>query len=264
MLNTADGIDTVDPAGRPAEKPPSFIGLGGASALIAIVILVISSPAARFRLGALVPALAILIAVHLIPFYVLGRCAAVTVEAFELFFGGALVRWRHDGTWFSVNWFPLGGFVKFKGIDVATGGNTEGTWHRLPRIARAAICLSGPTALLLLALIALGPASFREDVRETSTQVAELAVHPAAVIKRFLAFVDSSPFRIILGAIGVKLAFVNLLPLPLVNGGQAIVELANLHRHRRLMTYFELASLALILAGFIIIVYNALAVAVRG
>jgi membrane-associated protease RseP (regulator of RpoE activity) len=262
MRDQANSIDTLNPVeAPPAPRPPGFVGVFGALSLIAVAILLVKSPAARLRLGILMPAFTILLATHLIPFYVFARLGKVTVQEFSLFFGGALLRWRRGETWFAVNWFPLGGYVKFKGMDNApTAQGLEGTWQRLPPVLRAAICLSGPISVLLLSLIALGTDLFRDNLLGSPIQVRQLVENPAATIRSFLHFVDSAPFLVILGACGVKLSLMNLLPLPIMNGGQALVELTGLNRHRRLMEYFQLASLAIILASLIFIVYNAFVV----
>ncbi|MDB5319408.1 MAG: hypothetical protein JWN40_1039 [Phycisphaerales bacterium] len=264
MHDLANSMDVSDPAARPAESPPGFVGVFGALSLVAIAILIVTSRAARFRLGILVPAFTILLITHLTAFYVFARLGKITVQEFSLFSGGALLRWRRGETWFVVNWFPFGGHVKHKGMDdPSTAKGAEGTWQRLPPILRAAICLSGPICLLVLALIALGPDGFLESLLRTPSQFRELVVNPTTTMQSFLAFVDHAPFLVTLGACAVKLAIVNLLPLPLMNGGQALMELTRLSRRRRLVAGLEIASLAITVACLIFILYNALVLVVR-
>jgi hypothetical protein len=248
--------DAVDSEAEAPEKP-RYIGVIELLILIAVSLFLIEMPSARLRVTKLLAAYAILLPIHLLPFYILGRCAHITVEQVAFFMGGALLRWRQGQTWFSVGWWPIGGFVRFKGMrsDVATPA--VGTWPSAARFTRVFNCLSGPLALCIFSLIVLGSFAFEENLRQTPQQVRDFLADSKRSTKQFLHFVDSAPMPALLGACGVKLMIANTLPLPLLNGGQAIIELFNLRKHRRALGYLELLSLLLILASFIYLVYSA-------
>jgi membrane-associated protease RseP (regulator of RpoE activity) len=244
-----------------APAKPSFIGPLGVGVLLALAVGMLRSPATVLRVGKLAPATAICVVVHLMTFYVLARAAGVAVEVVSIFFGGALLRFRWGGTWFVVNWLPVGGFVKMKGMtgqpDAADG------WRGLSRLSRAAFCLAGPWAVLALGLCVLGPAKFKADLLRVPGQLVEVLRRDGPGAGGILYFVEHAPFRDVLGAVAVLFGIVNLLPLPIVNGGQAIAELLDLDARSPWLQRIQIASLAVVLTFVLLVFYKAMAPAVR-
>lgn len=100
-----------------------------------------------------------LILIHEWGHFIMARRSGVEVEEFGLGFPPrAKIIKKHSGTIYSLNWLPLGGFVKLKGehdIDEEPGtfGATT-TWNKV-RIMMAGVVMNLATALVLLTLVAL-------------------------------------------------------------------------------------------------------------
>ena len=65
----------------------------------------------------IIPILAVLILIHEIGHFVAARLIGVKVEEFGIGFPPRLKGWRHKGVVWSLNWIPLGGFVRVLGED---------------------------------------------------------------------------------------------------------------------------------------------------
>lgn len=95
--------------------------------------------------------LALLIIVHEAGHYLVARWMKVDVEEFGLGFPPrmkSLFTWR--GTLFSLNWIPLGGFVRLKGESDPT---IPGGMGAASPLARIAILLGGPLMNLLVGIL---------------------------------------------------------------------------------------------------------------
>ena len=119
-------------------------------------------------LAAFVPMLGILIFVHELGHFVVAKLCGVRVLKFSLGFGPPIgigrfrLRWVRNGTEYVVAWFPLGGFVKMLGENLAIQGEdppeidaapdeyleAKPTWQKL------SITLAGPAMNLLLPVLA--------------------------------------------------------------------------------------------------------------
>ncbi len=117
-------------------------------------------------LFAVIPMLGVLIFVHELGHFVVAKLCGVRVLKFSLGFGSpigfgnARMRWVRGGTEYVIAWFPLGGFVKMLGEQMAGVQGEEGevvedaspdeylnakrTWQKL------AITFAGPAMTLLL------------------------------------------------------------------------------------------------------------------
>ncbi|MDD9950505.1 MAG: site-2 protease family protein [Zetaproteobacteria bacterium] len=103
---------------------------------------------------AMVVFLGILVFVHELGHYLVGRAVGIGVEVFSLGFGPRLVGFRHGGTDYRISGLPFGGYVKFAGV--VASEHVEPPFvgremYRSPAWARAATILAGPLANLLLA-----------------------------------------------------------------------------------------------------------------
>lgn len=120
-------------------------------------------------LYAVVPMLGLLIFVHELGHFVVAKLCGVRVLKFSLGFGSpigfgnARLRWVRGGTEYVIAWFPLGGFVKMLGEQMAGVQGEEGefvedaspdeylnakrTWQKL------AITFAGPAMNLLLPVV---------------------------------------------------------------------------------------------------------------
>jgi regulator of sigma E protease len=118
-------------------------------------------------LAAFVPMLGVLIFVHELGHFVVAKLCGVRVLKFSLGFGPPIgvgrfrLRWVRNGTEYVVAWFPLGGFVKMLGENLAIQGEdppeidaapdeyleAKPTWQKL------SITLAGPAMNLLLPVV---------------------------------------------------------------------------------------------------------------
>ena len=118
--------------------------------------------------------LVILVLVHEVGHFVAAKLAGITVQEFGIGFPprATSVMWR--GTRYSLNWLPLGGFVKMLGEDgdiearrmrerglseAATEQAMEGAFNRKPILVRIGVLLAGVVMNFLLAAVLFSIAS---------------------------------------------------------------------------------------------------------
>ena len=108
--------------------------------------------------------LSLIVAVHELGHYFVGRWCRVKIDAFSLGFGPELfARVDSRGTRWRIGALPLGGYVKFHGdanassVSVGEGGNSavdrSFTLAGQPLRNRAAIVVAGPVANFILAFV---------------------------------------------------------------------------------------------------------------
>lgn len=100
--------------------------------------------------------LGVLVLVHELGHYLVGRWCGIAVEVFSIGFGPRIFGWTSRGTDYRLSWIPLGGYVKFAGAhpaeDVPEG--LKGIAFRDASLkARAATIFAGPLANFLLAIV---------------------------------------------------------------------------------------------------------------
>ena len=105
---------------------------------------------------AVVILLGLLVLIHELGHYLVGRWCGIAVETFSIGFGPRILGFRRGGTDYQISWIPLGGFVKFAGAhpseDVPAGLKGIGFLQAsLPK--RAATIVAGPAANFLLAVV---------------------------------------------------------------------------------------------------------------
>ncbi len=104
---------------------------------------------------AVVVFLGILIFVHELGHFIVGRLCGIGVEIFSIGFGPKLFGFERNGTLYQVALLPLGGFVKFAGAYPDEEVKELHRGHELNKagaLARLATISAGPLANLLLAL----------------------------------------------------------------------------------------------------------------
>jgi regulator of sigma E protease len=118
--------------------------------------------------GAFIAVLVILVLVHELGHFVAAKLAGITVEEFGVGFPPRIASLRWRGTRYSLNWIPLGGFVKMLGEDgevevrrLREQGMSEpeiaeameGAFNRKPVAVRLAVLLAGVAMNFLLAVV---------------------------------------------------------------------------------------------------------------
>jgi len=118
-----------------------------------------------FAQGALLTALSFVVIFGLIVFFhelghfAVAKAAGVRVFEFALGFGPVLLKTRRGETQYSIRAIPLGGFVKFAGMDAALSPDQEipeddeRNFHKKPLWQRMAIIAAGPFMNFLLAFL---------------------------------------------------------------------------------------------------------------
>lgn len=96
--------------------------------------------------------LGVLVFFHELGHYWVARRNGIIVEEFGLGYPPrALKLFRYDGTDFTLNWLPFGGFARMKGEDA--GDMAPGSFNAASRGARAATLFAGPAMNFLLAVV---------------------------------------------------------------------------------------------------------------
>jgi membrane-associated protease RseP (regulator of RpoE activity) len=162
--------------------------------------------------------------IHLLGFLLLSRLWKVQIDTVSLFGGPRLFRFRFRGTTIDVRSIPMGGSVKFVGME-ADADPKPGTFNALHPLVRALIQLAGPLALLALAACLIGPiradAAFRSGVVQFLTGMFSQA-RAKEQFASIAQFVPTVPWTIVLGFMAAKMAGFNALPIPVLNGGEAL------------------------------------------
>ncbi len=105
---------------------------------------------------AIVFLIAVLIFVHELGHFIIGRLCGIGVETFSIGFGPRLFAFTRNGTVYQVAWLPLGGYVKFAGTlpheevaDIHRGQEM----YLASKTRRALTIAAGPVANFLLAVL---------------------------------------------------------------------------------------------------------------
>ncbi len=94
--------------------------------------------------------LAILVLVHELGHFLTARFFKIDVEEFGFGFPPRIMGWKKGNTTYTINWIPLGGFVRIKGEDQPADKSPGNFGHKPARI-RAAVIGAGVFMNLLLA-----------------------------------------------------------------------------------------------------------------
>jgi regulator of sigma E protease len=114
------------------------------------------SPSPWFFLAA-VPVFALLVLIHEFGHFIVAKWAGVRVEEFGIGFPPRLAGIKRGETLYSINWLPIGGFVRMPGENGETtdeNGNPDpGSFASKSAGKRAAVLLAGVTMNLILAVL---------------------------------------------------------------------------------------------------------------
>lgn len=100
--------------------------------------------------------LGLLILIHELGHFVVGRFFGIGVEVFSIGFGQKIFSFNRNGTDYRISWLPLGGYVKFAGASRTEPVPPHFVGKEMFRTSpavRAAVLFAGPFANLLLAAI---------------------------------------------------------------------------------------------------------------
>ncbi len=117
-----------------------------------------AAPSLPFTVLAFLLAIGVLVVIHELGHYWVGRWCGVRAEAFSVGFGREVIgRTDRRGTRWSLAWLPLGGYVRFAGDMNPASANTNalaepGTFQAASLWRRALIVFAGPAVNLLFAI----------------------------------------------------------------------------------------------------------------
>jgi len=124
---------------------------------------------------------------------------------------------------------PLGASVRFPNVHENEGEYPEAQlFENKPRHVRTAIALAGPAGMLVAALVLRGTTGWHSFVRAFE-QIVMGALAPssrgAELVTGYLHLVTTEGAMTAIGALLAKFAAYNLFPLPIVAGGNAVIQL---------------------------------------
>jgi len=123
---------------------------------------------------------------------------------------------------------PLGASVRFPSAHENQGEYPDGQlFENKPRYVRTAIMLTGPAGMLVAALALRGATGWHSFVRAFE-QIVMGALAPssrgAELVTGYLHLVSTEGAVTAIGALLAKFAACNLLPLPIMAGGNALIQ----------------------------------------
>lgn len=208
---------------------------------------------------ALLVAFFVTIALHILTMALTGRLCGLEVRIVSLGVGPTLLRVGP----LRLGVLPFAGHVRFADADSLDPDGLEAAPDRslpeLPLPAQLAIVLSGCATLLVLAVYIAGAPSLAAAMAAPRQFLAG-AMAPMSTAQQLIAQMGTTThqvgFPVLLSLVAAKVAALNLLPLPGLNGGAAC---AMLGRHWRLdrfwpqaMTSVLWAVLLLSLSGWLL------------
>lgn len=149
--------------------------------------------------------LGVLVFFHELGHYLAARRSGIVVEEFGMGYPPRAAKlFRYDGTDFTLNWLPFGGFARMKGEDA--GDMSPGSFNAASRRGRAFTLFAGPLMNLVLAVI-LFAASFMVGGSEVLLAYPQVVDSPSEAATS----IGLRPGDVLLSAGGVD-TFINAIP----------------------------------------------------
>ncbi len=162
----------------------------------------------------------ITVAVHVTAMAAGGWLVGAPIEEISLFSGKKLIRTKFGDTKFSVGFIPFGGFVKF-----------DDAFQKIHPLKRVFVATCGCMALVFLAAVVFGSSEALRKFLIGFYQIVSGAFAPRStgsqLLRAFYEYVRNNSFTLCVGLVATKLAAFNLLPLPVLNGGDITLAILN-------------------------------------
>jgi regulator of sigma E protease len=177
----------------------------------------------------------LIITIHEFGHWFFCKLFGVATPEFAIGLGPTLLEWIIAGTRFTIGLFPLGGYVDIEGMHSATIGFEQFSFALKPLWQKMFIIFGGIIANTVFGLATIGILSVRRTYFLKKRDVSELehdpAFHNGGLIGPIgiISMVSRSTlyglpfFAYLLALISINLAIFNLIPLPLLDGGQALI-----------------------------------------
>jgi membrane-associated protease RseP (regulator of RpoE activity) len=173
----------------------------------------------------------IVMLVHTAGLAIAGRIAKASILEIAIFTGPALIKIKIRGVAFRLNLLPIGSYVHYATALDASDPDGAKLLKDLHPLTRAIIASSGCIALLLLGAACLGTAVTQHTMSGFS-QIIMGALSPLAygaqLLQQLYQFASTEPLFATLGLVASKETAFNLLPIPVLNGGDIIINLVSI------------------------------------
>lgn len=184
----------------------------------------------------------LVVGVHEFGHWSMCHMVGVGTPTFSIGVGPTLTEFRLGNTQFSIGLFPIGGFVEMLGSRLPVAGFESQSFATQPFIIKLLIILGGIIFNLLFGIFMLFYSGIlaqkREDTPNTTARQDEDNHHshssspskreiigPIGIITLMAKSASSGldTYFYILGVLSLNLAIFNLIPLPLLDGGQLVI-----------------------------------------
>jgi regulator of sigma E protease len=125
--------------------------------------------------------LSLVVFIHELGHFLVGRMLGIDVEEFSIGFGPKIISFAYKGTHYRLNWLPLGGYVRFKSFEEEEDLDPELAKKSLSHTnpyKKVLVAIAGPVANFLLA-IALFAAISYVGYPKTEAVISVLSLSPA-------------------------------------------------------------------------------------
>lgn len=164
----------------------------------------------------LVLAILVSIIIHVFSMAFAGWFVGAQVQEVSLFFGPRLLRYNFRGTWFNIHYIPMGGSVKL-----------DDNFQRMHPVKRIFTASAGCIGLFLLAAGEFGVSGAYTKIVNGFAQITTGAFYPRTVGPGLLVtlfnFLNANSVLACVGLVASKFAAGNLLPIPMLNGGEIMM-----------------------------------------
>lgn len=168
----------------------------------------------------IIVAICVSIVVHVMAMAAAGWLIDAPIEEIRLFFGKKLISTKVGVTGFSIGSIPFGGFVKF-----------DDAFQKIHPLKKAFVATCGCLALVFLAAIVFGSSEALRKFLSGFYQIVFGAFAPRSqasnLLRAFYEYVKDNSFALCVGLVAAKFAAFNLLPLPMLNGGDITLAILN-------------------------------------
>lgn len=120
--------------------------------------------------------LSILIFVHELGHFIVAKLAGIKIEEFAIGFPPKLWSKKVGETRYSINWIPIGGFVRLYGEDDAVSTDADRAFYHKGKLPRALVSVAGVTMNFLLGIVAFTFIFALQGVPKETGQVKVLEV----------------------------------------------------------------------------------------
>ncbi len=208
----------------------------------------------RLQMAYLFLSICIVLFLHLFAIAVTAKMLGVKIIEFSYGIGPKVLHINKN----IIKLFPISGYVRM--VDSREQHLDEHelkfAYDHKPRFIRIFISISGCVFLILFAFALIGTDAFC-SLLNGFRQIVSSYFSPTKAgqehIESVSAFISSNSFLVIIAITATKISALNLLPLPMLNGGQAILELIDVSlRKRQLLSTISLLVHLAMLASIVI------------